>query len=95
MITKKQNQMPAATERCAPSTGYALERVAKLWRERTVPPRPISMAMVIHADTPDDAIAELEDMINRLRTGEYTEGRGVGRHVTFAWHAHTTQLADA
>lgn len=78
-----------ADRRLAPVAGYALERATKLWSERTAPARSIGVAMVISADTNEDAIAELEDMINRLRSGEYTEGRGVGRHVTFAWSAHT------
>lgn len=38
MSTENTND-PIATEGCAAAAGYALERVAKLWGERTVPPR--------------------------------------------------------
>lgn len=65
----------------------ALQRATQHWESRERPERAIEAAIIIRADTLEDAAAELEDMANRIRTGELTEGRGGGRHVTFAWCA--------
>lgn len=65
----------------------ALQRATQLWESGARPERAIEAAIIIRADTFEDAATELEDMANRIRSGELTEGRGGGRLTTFAWCA--------
>lgn len=70
----------------------SLDAVNKEWARRDRPVRRFQFAAVIHADTAEDAAAELDDMAARLRDGQIGEGCGGGRRVSFAWSARYSAI---
>ena len=86
-------------ERCLHPVCSALPDVVGEWE--TAPfrlHRPMHIAVAITAETTDDAITELEWMIERLRGGEMNaKGRGGSKAAFFAWsfrHEPNKQLCQ-
>ena len=78
----------------------ALPEVAAEWQAAPFRlHRPTHIAVAITSETTEDAISELEWMIERLRGGEMnSKGRGGAKAAFFAWsfrHEPNTEFADA
>lgn len=87
-------------ERCLHPVCSALPDVVGEWESAPFRlRRPVHIAVAITAETTDDAITELEWMIERLRGGEMNaKGRGGSKSAFFAWsfrHEPNNQTQEA